>query len=95
MLIHGKVFSELNEEDLKSLIDDQVSEGKFIEYKQALPGTSDSDKKEFLADISSFSNTTGGYIFFGISEENGFPREVLGLKGIDQDAQILRLENLL
>ncbi len=95
MLIHGKVFSELNEEDLKSLIDDQVSEGKSIEYKQALPGTSDSDKKEFLKDISSFSNTAGGYIFFGISEENGLPLELLGLEGIDPDAQILRLENML
>ncbi len=95
MQIHGKIFSELNEEDLNSLIDDQVSEGKFIEYKQALPGTSDRDKKEFLADISSFSNTAGGYIFYGISEENGLPQEVLGLEEIDQDAQILRFENLL
>jgi hypothetical protein len=95
MQIHGKIFSELNEEDLSSLIDDKVSEGKFIEYKQALPGTSDRDKKEFLADVSSFSNTAGGYIFYGISEENGLPQEVLGLEGVDQDAQILRFENLL
>jgi hypothetical protein len=95
MQIHGKIFSELNEEDLKSLIDDKVSEGKFIEYKQALPGDSNSHKKEFLADVSSFSNTAGGYIFFGILEEDGLPQEVLGLDGIDQDAEILRLENLL
>ena len=95
MQIHGKVFSDLNEEDLKSLIDDQVSEGKFIEYKQARPGTSDRDKKEFLADVSSFSNTAGGYIFYGISEENGLPQEVLGLEGINPDSEILRLENLL
>ena len=95
MLIHGKVLSELNEDDLMSLIDDQVSEGKSIEYKQDLPGASNSDKKEFFYDVSSFSNTAGGYIFFGISEKDGLPQEVLGLDGIDPDAEILRLENLL
>ncbi len=95
MQIHGKIFSELNEEDLKSLIDDKVSEGKYIEYKQALPSTTDRDKKEFLADVSSFSNTAGGYVFYGISEESGLPQEVLGLEGIDPDSELLRLENML
>lgn len=63
MLIHGKQFVELDETDLRSLIDDQVAEGKNIEYKSALPGNSGRNKKEFLADISSFSNSAGGYIF--------------------------------
>lgn len=95
MLIHGKQFVELDETDLRSLIDDQVAEGKNIEYKSALPGNSGRNKKEFLADISSFSNSAGGYIFFGISESNGLPVEIEGLSDIDPDAQILRLDNLL
>ena len=93
MLIHGKQFAELEETDLRSLIEDQVAEGKNIEYKSALPSKSDRDKKEFLADISSFSNSAGGYIFFGISESNGLPVEIKGLGDIDPDAQILRLDN--
>ena len=37
------------EEDLQALVDNSVLECKTIEYKQALPSNSDSDKKEFLA----------------------------------------------
>lgn len=95
MLIHGKQFADLEESDLRSLIDDQVSEGKSIEYKLVLPNNSERDRKELLADISSFSNAAGGYIFFGISENNGLPVTIEGLGDIDPDAQILRFENLL
>ncbi len=95
MLIHGKQFTDLEESDLRSLIDDQVSEGKNIEYKLVLPNNSERDRKELLADISSFSNAAGGYIFFGISESNGLPVTIEGLGDIDPDAQILRFENLL
>ena len=69
MLINGKQFSDIGESDLQSLIEDQVPEGKNIEYKSKLPNKSDRDKKEFLADISSFSNSSGGYVFFGITEK--------------------------
>lgn len=95
MLIHGKQFTDLEETDLRSLLDDLVAEGKNIEYKSELPNNSDRDKKEFLADISSFSNSAGGYMFFGISETNGLPVNIGGLGDIDPDAQILRFENLI
>lgn len=95
MFIHGKPFSDLDETDLQSLINNQVAEGKSVEYKSTLPGNPDRDKKEFLADVSSFSNSAGGYLFYGITEENGLPQELKGLDDIDPDSQILRLENLL
>ena len=95
MLIHGKPFSELDAADLQSIIDDQLAEGKTVEYKSALPGNSDRDKKEFLADVSSFSNSAGGYLLYGITEENGLPQELKGLDDIDPDSQILRIDNLL
>ena len=95
MLIHGKPFDEIIEKDLQALIDGNVAEGKQIEYKLTLPNNSDKDKKEFLADISSFANSVGGYIFYGISEDNGLPVELIGLKDVDPDGQVLRLENLL
>lgn len=95
MLIGGKLFSDIQEIDLRSLIEDKVAEGKNIEYKSTLPNNSDRDKKEFLADISSFSNSSGGYIFFGITENSGLPVGLKGLGDIDTDAEILRIENLL
>ena len=55
-----KSIDQITEIDLKSLIDNSVIERKTLDYKAALPGNSESDKKEFLADISSFANSIGG-----------------------------------
>ena len=41
----NKPLNSIEESDLQQLIDNQVSEGKIIEYKKALPGNSDGDKK--------------------------------------------------
>ncbi|GAJ18756.1 unnamed protein product, partial [marine sediment metagenome] len=65
----AKNVNEITKDDLQALIDNSVLEGKTIEYKQSLPGNSDSDKKEFLADICSFSNTSGGDLIYGITED--------------------------
>lgn len=56
----SKGIEQITEEDLQNLIGNSVSERKTIEYKQTLPGNSDSDKKEFLADVSSFANASSG-----------------------------------
>jgi len=94
-LIHDKTLDALDEQDLLTLVENQVPEGKFIEYKSKLPGKSNTDKKEFLADVSSFSNAAGGHIIFGILEKKGLPSKLTGLGDIDPDSEVLRLENLL
>lgn len=87
---------ELTEEnDLQALVDNQVSENKTIDYKESLPGNSDSEKKELLADVSSFSNAAGGYLIFGMRENNGIASEVCGLGNINADIEIRRLENII
>lgn len=91
----NKPLESIQETDLQALIDDQVSEGKTIEYKDALPGNSDGDKKEFLADVSSFANAAGGDLIFGIQEEAGLPIELCGLDIGDVDAEVLRLESII
>ena len=45
---------------LDSLVRDGVEERRRLEYKRALPGGTDDEKKEFLADTSSFANAAGG-----------------------------------
>ena len=77
---------------LEELKAGEVSEGKLIEFKSALPGRVDGEKVEFLADVSSFANASGGHIFYGIVEQGGAATEICGLPGIDLDAEILRLE---
>ena len=47
------------ESDLDSLVTGGVRESRSIEFKAALTIGSDSEKREFLADVSSFANATG------------------------------------
>ena len=91
----NKVLEQLELKDLESLIQNSVSEGKFIEYKLSLPGNSDKDKKEFLADVSSFANTLGGDLIFGIKEEKGVAKKIEGISISDVDAEIRKYDNLI
>lgn len=92
----NKPLDEIREDDLQILVDDKVAEKKTIEYKgAALPGNTDSEKKEFLADVSSFANAAGGHLIYGIKEDNGLPIEVCGIEIDDVDAAILRLDSLM
>lgn len=88
-------IDEINETHIKSLIDDEIPEGKGIEYKVQLPGRTDKDKKEFLADLSSFANTAGGDIIYGIKEEGGKPVSIQGFLSFDFDETKLWAEDLI
>src|SRR5437868_8746080 len=88
-------LESVQESDLESLLANSVTEGKTIEYKGTLPGNSDSDKKEFLADVSSFANTAGGDLIFGILENRGVPADISGLNIADSDLEIRRLDSII
>ncbi len=97
----NKPLDQLTLGDIKDLIENQVQEDKNIDYKETLPGNADGDKKEFLADVSSFANLNGGDIIFGIKEKRdernnstGIPEAIMGLEfNYDQEKQ--RLENII
>ncbi|MFQ5752315.1 MAG: helix-turn-helix domain-containing protein, partial [bacterium] len=98
----GKPIDQIEKSDIEALIDNAVAEKKTIEYKQTLPGGADKDKKEFLADVSSFANAAGGDILYGIKEKRGedgkstgIPESADGLGGINPDQEILKFENII
>lgn len=102
MVLIDKRFNEIDNKYINYLVDNKIAEDKMLDYKEELPGPKDSDKKEFLADISSFANASGGYILYGVSEErdekgkpSGKPKNTEGLKGINSDAEIRRMEDLI
>jgi hypothetical protein len=95
MSLSNKPLEFIDESDLQSLVDNQRLESKTIEYKESLPDNSDSDKKEFLAEVSSFTNAAGGDLIFGIKEIEGVPSELSGLELSNVDAEKLRLENII
>lgn len=95
MSLHGIQLESIIESDLQDLVHNKVLENKTLEYKEDLPGNSDKDKKEFLADISAFANAAGGDLIYGIKEVDGEPIEVCGLQIPNVDAEKLRLENII
>jgi len=97
-----KNFDDITKVDIDFLVDNKISEIKTLEYKQMLPGPKDSDNKEFLADISSFANASGGDLIYGIKEEidangkkTGQPEKVVPIKGVTADEAKLRIEDII
>jgi|SRR5712664_590986 len=95
MSLFDKPTTQITERDLQALISDKEAEHKTVDYKRDAVGSSDSDKKEFLYDASSFANTVGGHIIFGMEEAQGLPVNLVGLAGVDQDGERLRLEQMI
>jgi len=91
----AKQLSAITIDDLKNLLTSQVREGRTIEYKLLLPGHTDTDKKEFLADVSSFANSIGGEIFYGIDAKNGIPVAIKGVNVSNIDAEVLKFEQVI
>jgi len=96
-----KQFQDIDASDILALVSDQVREGKTLDYKEALPGRSDRDKREFLADVSSFANASGGDIIYGLVDKRGaqgkptgVPQSARGLVGINADQEMLRLQEI-
>jgi hypothetical protein len=53
----------------------------------------DKDKREMLADASSFANASGGDLLYGVAEKSAVPVGLPGIAASDADAGILRLES--
>jgi hypothetical protein len=81
MIFRGKRISDLQEQVLQRLVDDQVQERDSVEYKKDMYGNSDDDKREMLKDITSMANHRGGYIVIGIeADDEGVPINVIGIE---------------
>ena len=90
-----KKLDDIQQTDLDALVANGVAEGRTIDYKRDLPGNADSDKKEFLADVSSFANTSGGDLLFGVDEQQGLPVGLPGLTVSDFDQEVRRLDSII
>jgi hypothetical protein len=82
-MLFNKTVDSIEEADLQELVDTQVRESKELDYKEQLSVEQPSEKKEFLNDVSSFANASGGYLIYGIKESKedaGSPVEMSGLQ---------------
>jgi hypothetical protein len=97
-----KIITGIGKEDIESLISGKVSEGRTLDYKQKLPERDSESKREFLYDVSSFANASGGDMVFGIADERdsdgkatGLPASIEALNLPNASDEIARWENLL
>jgi len=98
----ARPLEDIESKDIDFLITEEVIERKTLDYKEMLPGTTDSAKKDFLANVSSFANASGGDIIFGLraavtddGKKSGAPRCVVPIQGVSPDEAKLRLESLI
>ncbi|MHC4282739.1 MAG: AlbA family DNA-binding domain-containing protein [Planctomycetota bacterium] len=96
----NKPFDDIEKDIIDALIAEQVSETKQLEYKKELPSGTEKEKVEFLSDVCSFANASGGHIIYGLGDKKdtdgkntGIP-EYVGLTNINIDDQKLRLEHM-
>lgn len=92
-----KDISQITESDLFALIENETYERKDIEYKQSLSLYTDKEKKEFLADVSSFANSISGDLIIGITEDKatGKPNAVVGISVENIDQEKLRIAGII
>lgn len=95
-------FEDIDASDIRRLIDEKTAERKTLEYKEKLSIATGDEKVEFLSDISSFANASGGDIIFGISDERdesgrptGIPANVIALNVENPGSECGRLEQLI
>lgn len=97
-----KRFEEINKGHIDALVQSKKTERRTLEYKAELPLGSDEAKREFLGDISSFANSAGGDLLYGVTDERdangqptGTPLEACGVTGINETSEQLRLESMI
>ncbi len=95
MLFNNKLVSQLEEQDLLEIVTSQETETKTLEFKRKISINTDAEKKEFLYDVTSFANASGGIIFYGIEEKEGFASSIRGMKDINPDKEKLKIESVL
>ena len=94
-------FDDIAAEDVQRLVTEKTAECKTLEYKAALTINTQDEKAEFLSDISSFANASGGEILFGITDERdgnsatGVPGKIVGLKLDTTASECNRVEQLI
>jgi hypothetical protein len=95
MSFRGKPLDQVDERIILLLKENNVIEQRTIEYKLDIPGDKDEDKKEFYADISSFANSVGGHIIYGVKGKDGYLEELVGFDSSKIDSYKLKLENMI
>ncbi|MFA0822917.1 MAG: helix-turn-helix domain-containing protein [Methanomethylovorans sp.] len=89
-MLFKKNFNDIDFSDIQKLMADQIGESGILEYKEQLI-----DPKSFLKEVAAFSNTSGGFLIFGVkeSDQDGYPFSIIGIS--DKTCNVEQLEHLI
>lgn len=90
-----KNIEQIELKDIEDLLNNAVEEWKTLDYKEKYILEKDPEKWEFLWDICSFLNTSGGYLIFWIKEEKWIGVQMCPFPVSDTDAEKLKIENII
>lgn len=90
MSTHWKPLDQLTIEDLKQMVESDMKEDQYHEFKREMP-----HPDSFCAAISSLANTHGGDFFLGIDAPEGSRAVLNGIETVDADKELLRYMNIL
>ena len=97
--INGKSFLEVTEDDLRVLVGNaDYRENDYIDYKHNFAFLEVTKEKkqekiaEFRSDVCAFANLEGGYLFFGVSDENGCASDIPGIDIPNDDTDRFELD---
>ena len=92
MIFDNRSISEITDEDLINLIDNQEEnlwiDFKKMDYHEDL-NDRDKHKREICKDVTAMANAEGGYIFIGVSEVNKVAQGFFTVPDADKVAQII------
>ncbi|GEM_PF-603830 len=69
MIFSGRLLSDISLDDIRLLVENQVPEGPYLEYKESPYSGRPQDRREVLRDIAALANSEGGYLIIGIQED--------------------------
>lgn len=76
-----KPIEAVIEDDLKALLWSGTQDPRLVEFRTHFPPTTNTGRRDFLNEVASFANATGGHIFFGVKagdlEPMGLPKEMV------------------
>ncbi len=84
-----KPLDEIAESDLQILVDNQADESLVLEFKRELP----TNNKEIAKDVSSMANAKGGFLIYGIGEDDN--NRASELVGVETKGTKEKIENII
>lgn len=88
-------LATVNEAHITSLVEEQVSEGTYLDFKRDLPTRDARGTNDLIADVSAFANSSGGDLLYGISENGEGQAAAVAPQPGNMDEEARRIQDVL